>query len=94
MVQFPILIPIPSLYPVIIHETHADSFDCDDFAFECYRDVRGAFRGNGVLAFGICNVPGHMLNFMITKQGIYLYDYRLDRIWKAMGADSPYFWLI
>jgi len=69
-----------------------DVCDCDDYALTCYRDVRGAFKG-GVLAFGLCTMPTHAVNFMVTSQGIWLYDYYRDRLWKAT-TEPVYFWLI
>lgn len=71
-----------------------DTFDCDDFALECYRDVRGAYPGDESLSLGWCLIPGHTLNFMLTQQGAWMYDYRADKLWEATSNDQPYFWMI
>jgi len=81
-------------YQVNVLSTYCpESNDCDEFAIENYLEVRKAFKGDGMLAFGLCNIPLHLLNFLITKQGIWLYDYRKDRLWKATN-EPVYFWLI
>lgn len=77
--------------------------DCDDFALLAY-EIKQAYRGKGVLPFGIAggdkfeyikSIGPHALNILMCQDGPWLYDHQVKKYWKADGVkDSVWFVMI
>lgn len=68
----------------------AETRDCDDLAVRCMHETRQAWRGDGVLPFGVCvgtkcngQVMSHAWNLLVARDGVLMYDVQLDCIWPA-----------
>ena len=70
---------------------NGEKYDCDDFAIDTMLRVQHSYNGPGVYAIGCFGYPGHMLDFIITTDGILLYDRQKDIMQKPGPEIKPYF---
>jgi hypothetical protein len=80
-----------------------DKSDCDDWSVKYYYDVRHAYSGKDVLAYGMCGgkfprihpTLNHLMNFMVCqKEIVKLHDPQSGEIWTATAEDKAWFWWI
>lgn len=75
--------------------------DCDDIGRKMAYEVQQAYSGPNPLAFGeiavtrcklFFSAKNHLLNVLVCKDGILLYDCQSDVSWTASSdADKPYY---
>ena len=68
-----------------------DKYNCVNYAVDVMFRVQRAYLGPGVFAIGLLGRPGHMLNMIITTDGILLYDVQNDVMQKPGPEIKPYF---
>ena len=75
----------------VLKSSDGDKYDCDDYAIDCMLRVQHSYLGHGVFAIGVLGYPGHMLNMIITTDGVLLYDVQNDVMQKPGPEIKPYF---